>query len=104
MHVIMIGSNGFTAIQNIKNTLKTFQDIVGGNIEVVELTSRHALIVNEEGKLQGLPLNRKATMLLRKLRKTTDYIVGDAFIVRKDEEGFTDVSVDSMDVFLEYME
>lgn len=100
----MLRTNGFTAIQNIKNTLKTFQDFVGGYIQVVDITSRHALVVNEEGKLQGLPVNRKATALFQKLCNTTDYIVGDAFIVRKDEEGFTDVSVDSFDVFLEYME
>lgn len=100
----MLRTNGFTAIQNIKNTLKTFQDFVGGYIQVVDITSHHALVVNEEGKLQGLPVNRKATTLFQKLCNTTDYIVGDAFIVRKDEEGFTDVSIDSFDVFLEYME
>ena len=40
-----------------QNTLKEFQRVVGGFIEVVPLVSDIVMICNEEGKLIGLPFN-----------------------------------------------
>lgn len=66
-------------------TLRTMQTLVDGPIEVTEshlgpCWSREPvdgirLIVNEEGKLRGLPLNRKATELLREYG-SRDALVG----------------------------
>lgn len=42
---------------DIPNTLKAFQEQVGGPIEAVAITNRTTLIVNENGKLEGLPYN-----------------------------------------------
>lgn len=39
------------------NTLEAFQEAVGGNIETVTLSEKVVLIVNEEGRLLGLPHN-----------------------------------------------
>ena len=39
------------------NTLQAFQEAVGGYIEAVTLCTDLALIVNEEGRLRGLPFN-----------------------------------------------
>ena len=44
-------------IRTIPNTLEDLQEIVGGYIEVVRFAEDCAVIVNEEGKLQGLPAN-----------------------------------------------
>lgn len=41
------------------NTLEAFQTAVGGDIEAVGLDSGAVLICNEEGKLMGLPANRR---------------------------------------------
>ena len=43
----------------IKNELHVFQQLVGGYIEVVRLQKSpgYCLIVNEEGRLMGLPYN-----------------------------------------------
>ena len=39
------------------NTLKAFQEAVGGWIETVTICSDLVLIVNEEGRIKGLPYN-----------------------------------------------
>lgn len=41
----------------IQNTLKAFQEIVGGHIEAVTPFEDVALIVNEEGRINGMPFN-----------------------------------------------
>lgn len=42
-----------------------YQKVVGGTFEVIDLTTPPAsLYVNDEGKLIGLPVNRRATLLL----------------------------------------
>ena len=44
-------------------TLKEAQDFVGGYVEGITFPNGDYLIVNEEGKLMGLPLNPEATAL-----------------------------------------
>jgi len=65
-----------------KFTLDELQKFVGGNIELVHLKPGHGhaeAYVNEEGKLEGLPRNEKATAKVR-LREG-DYISGNLVIV-----------------------
>jgi hypothetical protein len=66
------------------NLLRSLQKLVDGNIEVISLTSFNALVVDEEGKLAGKPLNKPATKLLHAFRPDMqhDYIAGTALIVR----------------------
>ena len=42
-------------------TLKELQTIVGGYIECLSLKNGMTMVVNEEGKLEGLPYNDLAT-------------------------------------------
>jgi hypothetical protein len=56
-------------------TLKELQDIVKGYIEIVNLQDGRLMIVNEEGKLDGLKPNPEATKLY-----VHDYIVGDVLV------------------------
>ena len=44
-------------------SLSQLQGIVGGYIEVITTPSGLEMVLNEEGKLNGLPLNEKATMM-----------------------------------------
>lgn len=60
------------------NTLEALQEAVGGLIEVVTLDSDVCLICNDEGKLIGLPGNR---------RLRGDIIAGTFVIVGDDGEG-----------------
>ena len=41
----------------VKNTLESFQAVVGGYIETVTLCEDAVIICNEEGRLLGLPYN-----------------------------------------------
>ncbi len=47
--------------EDIPNTLEALQDQVGGYIETVRLATDILAIVNEEGRLIGLPKNRHLT-------------------------------------------
>lgn len=70
-------------IREIENTLKAFQKIVGGYIETFTFSSDVTLIINEDGRILGLPVNR-------------DFyghrFVGPMVFVGYDDEGeFTDL-------------
>lgn len=69
-----------------KFTLKELQYYVGGYIELVRLNDNQFLIINEEGKLHNLPINKKATDLARAAHCifASDYIVGDAIIIEQN--------------------
>ena len=60
-------------------TLKESQAFVGGLIEIVYLKDSQIMIVNEEGKINNLPINVKATDLIRS-QGIRDIIAGNAFV------------------------
>ena len=65
-------------IIEVENTLKALQAEVGGYIETIPLDGM-AFIVNEEGKLRGLPEN---------FRFGNDVLVGTVLLVGTDGEEF----------------
>ena len=68
----------------------TLSRAVGGMIEAVTLPSGLTLWVNEEGKLDGLPVNEYATRLFVSAFGAVDVIVGNAIITGgADDEGET---------------
>lgn len=78
-------------------TLKTLQDAVGGDVETVGTTLGEAviIIINKEGKLEGLQLNRVATSFA--VIRSWDYIAGPAvFAIKRDEDivGFLESDAD----------
>ena len=74
--------------------LKFLQDVVGGYIDLVTFPNGDKMYVNDEGKLNGLPTNHKASAIFQKLYPVTEYpmnndgwIVGDVlYIQRKKPE------------------
>ena len=66
-------------------TLDELKDIVGGYIEILPLGKKYLMVVNDEGKLQGLPINHAATSVLCNVYRTNDYIVGNALICKTSE-------------------
>lgn len=44
-------------VDQIDNDLKVFQDLVGGYIEVLRITEDILAVINEEGRIIGLPFN-----------------------------------------------
>ena len=70
---------------------KAVSKFVGGMVEVVTFPNGDLLLLNEEGKLMGLPLNEKATTLWRThFTKEThafgydDFVVGSAMVIQKN--------------------
>lgn len=71
-----------------------YQEAVGGSFQPVELKTFGAdIYVNEEGKVNELPLNRRATLMLwviERAWRNEDTLVGDAVIIGSpDDEGDT---------------
>jgi len=66
-------------------SLATLQDAVGGHIEVVPTNDNRYIVLDEEGKLKGKPVNRRATELTRGVLGDTDLIVGNVVVAGKDE-------------------
>ncbi len=85
--------------------LKELQVIVGGLIELISTREGQIMVINEEGKLKGLPRNEQATSLIGypspdELRvmiaanpeiifmgdlDEADYIASDVLVCRSDE-------------------
>ena len=99
-YFVKLSQNGETKMiydKGTDHTLKTLQDAVGGSIETVGSTLGEAviIIINEEGKLEGLQLNRVATSFA--VIRSWDYIAGDAvFAIRHGEDivGFEENDAD----------
>jgi len=61
---------------------KAVSKFVGGMVECVSMPNGDLLLLNEEGKLMGLPLNPEATTLWRTLFTKDKYLYGyDDFVV-----------------------
>lgn len=62
-------------------TLQELQSFVGGYIEFRHIDGE-IMVMNEEGKLMGLPNNDEATNVLMELKAiaSDDYVVGDVLI------------------------
>ena len=82
----------FKIVDDVKNepTLKEAQEFVGGYVEGISFPNGDYLIINEEGKLIGLPLNPEATALWRAtfdndnyITGRKDFIVGPAILIKK---------------------
>jgi len=73
-----------------ESQLKVLQEAVGGWVQAVDFTPDLTLWCNEEGKLQGLPINPMATFLWEKYFGFTDVICGNViFTGGTGDEGET---------------
>ena len=64
-------------------TLEELQKYVGGLIEIVRTKDGKPMIINEEGKINDLPVNQKATAIYP--YNEYDFIVGDVLICQENE-------------------
>jgi hypothetical protein len=73
----------FKIIDDVKDEpgLKSAQEFVGGYVQGIEFPNGDYLIVNEEGKLLGLPVNEEATKLWRDTFDNDNYIIGRKDVV-----------------------
>ncbi len=68
-------------------TLKELQTAVCGYIEAIPLRDGRVLVVNEEGKLRGMPTNAPASLIVERLSDIRDVIVGPALLCTCQEMG-----------------
>jgi len=61
-------------------SLAELQAIVGGYIEIVYALDGQAIVLNEDGKLNDLPVNAGACALYGPARSGHDLIVGDVLV------------------------
>jgi hypothetical protein len=64
-------------------TLDELRHHVKGNIQIVETKDDRLIVLNEEGKIRQLSVNKKATRLYE--YGGYDYIVGDVLIIDKNQ-------------------
>ena len=83
----------FKIIEDSKDepNLEAAQKFVGGMVEGITFPNGDYLIINEEGKLIGLPINKEATKLWRATFTKDkyafgydDFVVGPAILIKKD--------------------
>ena len=70
---------------------KEVSKFVGGMVECVTFPNGDLLLINEEGKLMGLPLNPEASALWKAMFDNDnfvtgrqDFVVGPAILIKKD--------------------
>lgn len=93
MSIVTIGTDNRVYVhENPDTSLKFLQSVVGGYVEYVPLVVTNPdsaavyfldIWINEEGLLQRLPQNVRATML------TNQFLVGDVVITQTDDMGDT---------------
>lgn len=91
-------------VVQIKKGLEPLQKAVGGNIDVIyPFADEVGLVVNDEGKIEGLPLNRSLRFggALRDSGEIYDIIYGKFLVVGLGEGVFCDLTEAQQEKFME---
>ena len=95
--VLLVQPEKYPQRVEMPNTLEALQKAVGGMIEAVyPYEDKIALIGNDEGKLNGMPLNRA---LRDDKGEIYDVMAGDFLVVGLGEGDFASLSPDLMDKY-----
>ena len=97
MNVLLVQPESYPKSVTIGSDLESLQAAVGGIIEVVyPFEDNVGLIMNEEGKIEGLPLNRA---LRDDQGELYDIIASDFLVVGLTEDDFGSLTPEQMDKF-----
>jgi len=100
--VVMVEAGKPAAMATIGSDLESLQKAVGGSIEAAYFYDDPiALICNEEGKLNGMPLNRAVK---DENGEIMDIIAGKFFICGLGEEDFASIPKELQDKYLKMFE
>jgi hypothetical protein len=100
--VVMVEAGKPAAMATIGSDLESLQKAVGGSIEAAYFYDDPiALICNEEGKLNGMPLNRAVK---DENGEVMDIIAGKFFICGLGEEDFASIPQELQDKYLKMFE
>lgn len=99
MTVVLVEPEKKARIVEIESDLKSMQQIVGGLIQpVYPFEDKVALVCNDEGKLDGLPLNRA---LRDEDGEIYDIVAGTFFVCGLGKENFDSLPPELQDKYLE---
>ena len=97
MNVLLVQPESYPKPVTIGSDLESLQAAVGGSIEVVyPYEDAVGLLMNEEGKINGLPLNRA---LRDEQGELYDIIAGDFLVVGLTEDDFGSLTPEQMEKF-----
>ena len=97
MNVLLVQPGSYPKAVNIDSGLESLQAAVGGSIEVVyPFDDNVGHIMNEEGKIEGLPLNRA---LRDEQGELYDIIAGDFLVVGLTEDDFGSLTPEQLEKF-----
>lgn len=102
IEVIVIAPEKAPELKTIPDELESLQEIVGGYIEeVFPFEDEVAVICNEEGKLDGLPLNR--ALISNETGDVMDIVAGTFFLAYApvEEDSYKDMPPDLTAKYME---
>lgn len=105
MRVVYIQAGQRPEVMDIGGSLKDMQKLVGGYIETTHPFNDTAVIVcNEEGKINGLPLNRG--LMHPETGELYEIIAGNFFIcdAPPDSDDFKGLSDKQVEIYMEQFE
>lgn len=86
---MIIKTNGSVVKVEPKNgsdfKLDELKEVVNGYIEIITLNDGNYMVVNEEGKINGLEYNPIATGILCGARGFGDFVVGNVLVCKTSE-------------------
>lgn len=97
MKILEIKRGEEPELKEIGDSLEDMQEVVGGYIEVIyPFDDPVGVVVNEEGKLDGLPVSR---FLYWQASEYVDAICGNFFICGLSEEDLADIPDDLVEKY-----
>lgn len=98
VNILFVEPDSLPIEMEINNDYRTIKGLIGGLIECPPIFSDVEIIIDEEGKLKQLPLNR----ILTNQGRIVDMLVGPIIIASYDEEGeMTSLSPELMNKYKE---
>lgn len=82
-------------IMEVENTLKALQEFVGGYIEVYPIGGDLLVVLNEEGKFNGM---KPVAAYMEDEDKIVDIFYGNVLVCRSKNEEFTDIKDSDIEV------
>lgn len=97
MTVLLVEPNKYPEVKEIGTDLESLQQAVGGNIEVTyPFEDNVGFVVNEEGKINGMPLNRAVR---DEDGGVTDIVAGSFLVVGLTEDSFGSLTQEQIGKF-----
>ena len=93
MKIVIKNVNEKAKIVEVEYSLEIFQSIVGGYIEVFPFQDNILMVLNEEGKINDLPLN-----FILANENYEEQIVGNVFFTSRNDVDFDSLNEEQIEI------